>query len=523
MSVHLMCHMAFLTPSERRFLEGVSELAYCNPFTPRRIECERRVLGADFVEGEAVWSLDVNDPYKPLVNGWKVYDRTEGLIQDLRGRLADTPKAGEKDLILYEDAALYVLYHRHLTPISHAMFGPPGTRRPSKRWGFYSEFRRGWENLLEVAGVEFPSKHQAPHLFACFSQIRRASQHIFLNIIGGSLSVGRLRAAVWESIFTCDMRRYRAVLYGRMGDFTTLITGPSGTGKELVARAIALSRYIRFDEESNKFDGDPAESFYAVNLAALSPTLIESELFGHRRGSFTGAVENRKGWFETCPALGTVFLDEIGELDPSIQVKLLRVIETRTFQAVGDTATRRFEGKIMAATNRDLGEAMRRGAFREDLYYRLCSDQVRTPPLADQIRESPDALHELIVFTAQRVTGEEDAELARQVEQWVRGNLPADYPWPGNYRELEQCVRNVLIRRSYEPAGGAAGAGEADMLERMQRGDLTAEDLLRYYITLVYSKTGSYQETARRLALDRRTVKSRLDRELLERLGGTGG
>ena len=88
MSVHLMCHMPFLTPSERRFLEGVSELAYCNPFTPRRIECERRVLGADFVEGEAVWSLDVSDPYKPLVNGWKVYDRTEGMIQDLRGRLA---------------------------------------------------------------------------------------------------------------------------------------------------------------------------------------------------------------------------------------------------------------------------------------------------------------------------------------------------------------------------------------------------------------------------------------------------
>ena len=297
-------------------------------------------------------------------------------------------------------------------------------------------------------------------------------------------------------------------------DSTVLICGETGTGKELVARAIALSRYIRFDEERNKFDGDPAESFYAVNLAALSPALIESELFGHRRGAFTGAVENRKGWFETCPALGTVFLDEIGELDPSIQVKLLRVIETRTFQPVGDTTSRRFEGKIMAATNRDLADAMRRGTFREDLYYRLCSDQVRTPPLSEQIRESADVLHELIVFTTQRVTGEEDAELARQVEQWVRGNLPPDYPWPGNYRELEQCVRNVLIRRSYEPAGGAAGAGdgrgEADMIERMRRGDLTAEELLRYYITLVYSKTGSYQETARRLALDRRTVKAKI-------------
>ena len=113
-----------------------------------------------------------------------------------------------------------------------------------------------------------------------------------------------------------------------MGDVTTLVTGPSGTGKELVARAIGLSRYIPFDAEGQAFADDTPRSFVPLNLSALSPTLIESELFGHRRGAFTGAVADRAGWLETCPPRGTVFLDEIGELDPAIQVKLLRVLQS---------------------------------------------------------------------------------------------------------------------------------------------------------------------------------------------------
>ena len=107
----------------------------------------------------------------------------------------------------------------------------------------------------------------------------------------------------------------------------TLVTGPSGTGKELVARAIALSRYIPFDATARAFAERPEESFFPLNLSALSPTLIESELFGHRRGAFTGAVGDRAGYLEACPPLGTVFLDEIGEVEGAIQVKLLRVLD----------------------------------------------------------------------------------------------------------------------------------------------------------------------------------------------------
>ena len=196
------------------------------------------------------------------------------------------------------------------------------------------------------------------------------------------MPAARLRAAIWQSIFTHDMRRYRRTLYARMGDFPTLITGPSGTGKELAARAIAQSRYVPFDDRRLSFANEGG--FFPINISALSPMLIESELFGHRRGAFTGAIADRKGWLETCPGAvapcsSTSFLERI--LDPAIQVKLLRVIETRTFHPVGDTAGRQFRGKLITATNRDLAALIAKGRFREDLYYRLCSDRrSRRPP-----------------------------------------------------------------------------------------------------------------------------------------------
>jgi DNA-binding NtrC family response regulator len=385
-------------------------------------------------------------------------------------------------------------------------------------FGFYAAFLRDWNHFFDLPDRTLPSGHQPAHTFACFSQLSRAFLQIFTCIIGSSLSAARLRAAVWQSIFTHDMRRYRRTLYERMGDFATLITGPSGTGKELVARAIAFSRYVPFDGEGMSFASDWADSFHAINLAALSPTLVESELFGHRRGAFTGAIQDRKGWLEMCPPLGSVFLDEIGDLDVAIQVKLLRVIETRTFQPVGDNAPRRFQGKLIAATNRNLGERMRNGEFREDFYYRLCSDQITTPSLSEQIRESPGVLGELILFMTKRVSGSEAEALAAEVEDWVRQNLGADYEWPGNYRELEQCVRNVVIRREYRPPRRERASPGENLAEDLEQGVLTAEELLRRYCTLVYFQTGSYEETARRLKIDRRTAKSRVDEALLERL-----
>jgi transcriptional regulator with PAS, ATPase and Fis domain len=301
-----------------------------------------------------------------------------------------------------------------------------------------------------------------------------------------------------------------------MGDFTTLIRGPSGTGKELVARAIGLSRYIPFDPKTSSFIEDFIGSFYAINLSALSPTLIESELFGHRRGAFTGALQDRRGWLEVCPPRGTVFLDEIGDLETALQVKLLRVLQTRTFQPVGDTTDRYFHGKLIAATNRDLSAAMQTGHFREDFYYRLCSDLIVTPSLQEQLQESPTVLRELLLFIARRVVDSEAEALAEEVETWIAQHLGRGYPWLGNIRELEQCVRNVLVRKEYRPSQTRALSAREEFSSAFLNGTLTADELLRRYCTLVYAQTGSYEETARRLQLDRRTVKSKIDPDRLE-------
>ncbi len=193
-------------------------------------------------------------------------------------------------------------------------------------------------------------------------------------------------------------------------------------------------------------------------------------------------------------------------------MKLLRVLQARTFQRLGDTKPLLFRGKIMAATNRDLAREIQAGRFREDFYYRLCSDIIATPSLAEQLRESPDELPNLILFLARRLVGDAEAPaLADEVQAWIEAHLGPSYPWPGNVRELEQCVRNVLIRGEYRPPTARDGGPAEDLAAALRAGALTAEQLLARYCALVYAETRSYQETARRLGLDRRTVKSKVD------------
>lgn len=497
-----------LSDRERELMEAISRLTYGNPFGTERLTWERQALGEDFTPFDIVWHSrgDAGNP-----NVARIAAKAEELATSLRERLAGARPSREESG-LYRDLVLYVLYSRYEQRFFAAIQDPKaGERRAA--FGFYRDFAADLAWFTEE-GLD------PAHLFACFFQIRRAFHFTFRSIVGGSLPAARLRAQVWQSIFTHDLRRYQRSLYRTLGDVTTLVTGPSGTGKELVARSIAWSRYIPFDPDSLSFRESWTESFFPLNLSALSPTLIESELFGHRRGAFTGAVSDHSGWLEVCPPLGTVFLDEIGEVEPAIQVKLLRVLETRTFQRLGESQSRRFQGKVVAATNRDLAAEMRAGRFRADLYYRICSDLLVTPSLKERIADSPAELSELILTLAQRSVGEELApEVARDVESWIRDNLGLDYAWPGNVRELAQCLNNILIRREYRPAGDGTAPGVRERLsEEFLSGALTADDLLRRYCTLVYLQAGSYEEAARRTGLDRRTVKSRVDPDLLRKL-----
>jgi PAS domain S-box-containing protein len=209
-------------------------------------------------------------------------------------------------------------------------------------------------------------------------------------------------------------------------DSTVLITGETGTGKELVARAI----HRRSRRESR--------AFVAVNCAAIPRDLIASELFGHEKGAFTGAIQRRLGRFELADG-GTIFLDEVGELSPEIQVALLRVLQEREFERVGGRDRIRVDVRILAATNRDLSEAVANGAFRQDLFYRLNVFPLDVPPLRER-REDIPVLVEYFIGRYARKAGKTFRRVAKRTLDRMRS-----YPWPGNVRELQNVIERSVI------------------------------------------------------------------------------
>jgi transcriptional regulator with PAS, ATPase and Fis domain len=249
-------------------------------------------------------------------------------------------------------------------------------------------------------------------------------------------------------------------------------------------------------------------SFNALNLSQFPEALIESELFGHRKGAFTGAVEHHEGVFSRCSPHGSIFLDEIGDLSIPVQIKLLQVLQERTFSAVGSHDRLRFHGRVIAATNRPLDEMRRKGQFRDDFYYRLCSDTIVVPSLRERIAEEPGELEVMVAHILTRLIGISRPGLVEQVLGALRRDLPTDYPWPGNVRELEQAVRRILISGSYrgdssldDSSGEAAG---------MAGIEIDAQTLLSNYCRRLFKQYGTFEEVARRTRLDRRTVKKYL-------------
>ncbi|MFN0279462.1 MAG: sigma-54-dependent transcriptional regulator [Pyrinomonadaceae bacterium] len=208
---------------------------------------------------------------------------------------------------------------------------------------------------------------------------------------------------------------------------TVLITGESGTGKELVAKAI---------HEASPRSGDP---FVVVNCSNIPSELLESELFGHTKGAFTGAVAAKKGLFEVADT-GTIFLDEIGDLRPEIQVRLLRVIQEREFTPIGETAPVKVDVRIVAATNVDLKEAVKNGQFREDLYYRLSVVPIELPTL----RERREDILPLSLFFIRKYSAENGREISENLKPEVLSLLES-YNYPGNVRELENVIERAIV------------------------------------------------------------------------------
>src|SRR5207302_4147564 len=199
----------------------------------------------------------------------------------------------------------------------------------------------GEEVLADLGGHGFAGEGAARY-FAGFFQVRRAFYFIDGALAGECESMRKLREALWNNVFTHDMRGYEAGLWNRMEDFSTLLLGETGTGKGSAAAAIGRSEFIPYVPGERRFAANFAESFIAINLSQFPETLIESELFGHRKGAFTGAIDHHQGVFERCNEHGALFLDEIGEVGVPLQIKLLQVLQERTFTPLGGREKKRF-------------------------------------------------------------------------------------------------------------------------------------------------------------------------------------
>ena len=210
------------------------------------------------------------------------------------------------------------------------------------------------------------------------------------------------------------------------GDSTILIRGESGTGKELVAHAIHRS------------SSRASKPFVAINCAAIPEALLESELFGHEKGAFTGAIATKKGKLEVAEG-GTVFLDEVAELPSPLQAKLLRVLQQREFERVGGTRSLKFDARVLTATNKDLEQAIKDKEFRQDLYYRLNVVSIVIPPLRDR----PDDIPLLAIYFAAKYA-EKCKRALKGISQEARALLMA-YSWPGNVRELENAIEHAMV------------------------------------------------------------------------------
>ncbi len=273
---------------------------------------------------------------------------------------------------------------------------------------------------------------------------------------------------------------------------TVLLTGESGTGKEVAAR--------RVHELSLRAAGP----FVAVNCAAVSEHLVESEMFGHEKGAFTGAVEQRRGRFELADG-GTLFLDEVGELPPGLQAKLLRVLQEQRFERVGGTRTIAVDVRIIAATNRDLEAEMRAGRFREDLYHRLAVFPVRLPPL----RERPADIEPLALHLLARIA----RQLGRPGLQLGDGALDALHArsWPGNVRELGNALERAAILADGDTVTARDLAAEGNAAPTTSAIDGTLRDLEREAIRRALAAVGGHRrKAAERLGIGLRTLYDKL-------------
>jgi DNA-binding NtrC family response regulator len=483
-----MANRITLNDTDRDFFRIVATIAFCNPFKAESLALYCKIAGGLYDAGEVL--------RKKILT--KVKERLHKI--SINGKINWRAYGGE-DRDNLRMTVLYIAYYKYINEFDKLIARQIETGNVSCPVPFARD-------ALKYLRKNNFSNEEALHNLAFFYQLARAWYFIYHGLIGQSRSMEKLRSHLWHCIFTFDSRWYEKLLWNRMEDFSTFLVGETGTGKGTAAKAIGRSGFIPFDEQKGCFVESFTSNFIEINLSQFPESLIESELFGHKKGSFTGAIGDHQGVFSRCSQHGAIFLDEIGDISIPVQIKLLKVIQERNFSAVGSHDKLYFHGRVIAATNKSLDELRKHGTIRDDFYYRLCSDIIHVPSLRRQIAEDHNAIKILLDHVVQKIIGGPAPELQKLVLEIIDKEIGLNYHWPGNVRELEQATRRILLTRQYRGDKPGAPASRTDQLhQEIDEGAISAQGLLSSYCTILYQRHGTYEEVARITKLDRRTVK----------------
>jgi len=320
-----------------------------------------------------------------------------------------------------------------------------------------------------------------------------------LCAIGGvSDAIGAARRATWAACFG-DSLIHALELQQVIIDHDVLILGETGTGKELFARAM---------QEATPGKGGEAAPSSAINAAAIPDTLVESELFGHMMGAFTGATDTRAGRLRSA-AGGSFFLDEVGDLPKTTQVKLLRVMETNEVYPLGSDASHHVEVRYIAATHRDLEAMVDEHEFRRDLFERLAGNVLRIPPLRDR----PEDILPISETFIRSYLQDSTSDHIERVSAWLRSSEAQSHRWPGNVRELQNCLRNLLLGLApgVRPPVASRAAASGDAPQGIREAEASLQEAEDWYLRRVFEANDrNFTQASRVLGIDRSTLRRRL-------------
>lgn len=496
-----------LSPAQTEFFNDVKTFFFSNPFGDTSFETLKKLLGPEF---------------NPISDQRRIEDLTENrerLCDKIERHLGDIDKLVHgankplrpDDYRLYEPAVFCIQFHRN----REAFQGLIGKSKKAlkKRGPFHSDiWGDSLEDQLNPGGIKHQPSFKTEHLIALFYQLHRAESFIISNIPGRTASAGALRTRIWQSIFTRNLERYFIAIHATTRSAPTLITGPTGSRKDRIAETIALSQYIPFDASSSRFEARYNSAYTKIDLAAIHGDLFDHTVFGYRRNSASTA----RSALDFASRWGSLFLDHLHQAPLSIQARLTHLIHSGHFHFLDGGEAQPFSGKLIAASKDGIKQTVIDGSFSEDLFLAISADRIGSLPLLQAISENTDELAFYVEIIAGELT--EDVATRQQISdesiRWIRRHVSPAYMWPGNYRELEQCVRNIMIHGDFtlnttlEHTGQSAATDPfPPFVHSMLSGQLPYDELLHHYFKIVVEREGGYAQAARAIGVDQRTVK----------------